>query len=75
MRECGWCFYSFDGTDPVNEIWIRSDISGLEALDTLLHECIHASLPDLREESVEEIATGIANILWELGYRNEDWDS
>jgi len=41
----------------------------LDTLDTLLHECIHACLPDLSEEAVEETATDIAKVLHRLGCR------
>lgn len=74
MRHYGWCFYSYDGTDPVNEIWIRSDIVGREALNTIVHEVIHGCQPDLSEAAVDEIASDLETILWDLGYRNEDWD-
>jgi hypothetical protein len=68
----------FDGlcdhpTTPGREIWIHSSLSGQEMLDTLIHELIHASYPDLKEDAVSETATDIATVLWDLGYRAE-WD-
>jgi len=39
------------------------------ALDTIIHECLHAVYPFLHEDSVEQPATEIAAILWKLGYR------
>jgi len=38
-------------------------------LDTLIHEMIHVTCPWLDEYHVEQMATEIANILWEMGYR------
>jgi hypothetical protein len=61
-------------TPYFREIWIRPDLKGERMIDVILHEILHAALPDLNEESVEETATDMAKILWELGYRNEDWD-
>jgi hypothetical protein len=41
----------------------------LDTLDTLIHECLHACIPDLCEEAVEESATDIAKVLYRLGCR------
>jgi hypothetical protein len=55
------------------QITIDPRQTGLTVLDTLLHEYLHAAQPDLSELAVEEIATGAAKMLWDLGYRGE-WD-
>jgi len=59
---------------PYPEIWIHSKIKGIEALETLCHEIVHGGQPDLSEEAVTELARDLTTILWELGYRCEDWD-
>ena len=41
----------------------------VDMLDTLLHECLHACLPDLSEEAVTETATDLAKTLDRLGCR------
>ena len=38
-------------------------------LESLIHEVIHAFLPDLPEETVDRIAKAIAALLWRIGYR------
>ncbi len=38
-------------------------------LDTLLHECLHASNWDKSEKVVERTATDTGKLLWRLGYR------
>ena len=44
-------------------------VRGELELDTTIHELIHACQPDLAEETVEEVASDIARVLWRLGYR------
>lgn len=55
------------------EIWIKNSLTGLELLETVVHEMLHVAFPDLREEVVLEVAHDFAVILWDLGYR-ADWD-
>ena len=49
-------------------IRICSTLVGLDLLDTLIHEVIHARWPDLHEEAVEEVATTLAGILDAEGF-------
>lgn len=58
---------------PYPEIWIHQSLRGERMVETIIHEVIHAALPDLCEETVEESARDLAKILWQLGYRGE-WD-
>jgi hypothetical protein len=58
---------------PGREIWISSTLTGQNMLETLIHELLHASYPDLNEDAVNATARDIATVLWELGYR-ADWD-
>lgn len=57
--------------EPGKKIMIRDDLEGLEELDTLIHEMLHAAFWDLKEEAVNEAAEDIAKALWRLGYRND----
>ena len=40
-----------------------------ELMDTLIHECIHASYPYLEEYAVHSGSSTVAQILWDMGYR------
>lgn len=53
-------------------IRICSTLRGLDLLDTLIHEVIHARWPDLHEEAVEEVASTLAGILDAEGFRHGD---
>lgn len=69
----------FDGlcdhpATPYPEIWIHSSLKGESMVDCLIHECLHAAMPDMCEETITQTASDLAKILWQLGYRNEDWD-
>lgn len=55
-------------------IRICSSLVGLDLLDTLIHEVIHARWPDLHEEAVEEVATTLAGILDAEGFRHGEDD-
>ena len=54
---------------PAIKVW--DGLGGVKRLDTIIHETLHAALWDLDEEAIEETATAIAEILWRLGYREE----
>jgi hypothetical protein len=54
-------------------IWIKPSLTDVDALDTIIHECLHCAFPDIDEDAITESATSIAKILWDLGYRGE-WD-
>jgi len=44
-------------------------ISTKEYMDTLVHETIHASRPDLSEAAVVKLAGDVTTMLWAAGYR------
>ena len=49
---------------------VDSRIQGEEELDVILHELLHAAAWDVLDESfVDSTATGIARLLWRIGYR------
>ena len=57
-----------EATNPT--IRICATLQGEELLDTLIHECLHASaFQILDEEYVLATATDIARELWALGWR------
>lgn len=49
---------------------VVDELRGLERLDTIIHEMLHAVLPEKDELWVESVASDMANVLWETGYRN-----
>ena len=50
-------------------VTICSTMSGIDRLDTEIHEAIHALQGYASEEHVAEVASTLAGILWEIGYR------
>lgn len=58
-------------SQPGKKIVVRQSLRGVERLETLLHEFLHASVWDFDEEAVERIACDMARSLWKLGYRGE----
>lgn len=50
-------------------IRIDDRANGHQFVDTLIHEMIHAEFQDLKEKSVKQAATDIANALDLIGYR------
>ena len=69
--------YLHDGScgsiDPVNtpnkRIIVALNQTPQDLLDTVIHECMHACLPDICEETITESATSIATVLHRLGCR------
>ena len=51
-------------TKKKKQIRILKKLEGLELLRVLLHEAIHAGLWDLDEETVDELSTDLANLIW-----------
>ena len=59
---------SIDPPDtPQKRILIARNQTPLDQLDTVLHECLHAALPDLDEDAITESSTDIAKILYRFG--------
>ena len=50
-------------------IEIDERLTGIDYLDTVIHEVMHVQQPDLPEKAVASNATEMARILWELGIR------
>ena len=42
-------------------------------LDTMIHEICHACFPDISEDAVDEAARDMAEFLWQMGYRKEEF--
>lgn len=54
---------------PGKQIRVARMQTPLDALDTVLHELLHAAYPDLCEEAITEGATDIARAMYRLGCR------
>jgi hypothetical protein len=65
--EFGYCDHEGERGQP-RVIGIRPGLDEGQELDTTIHECLHAALPDLSEEAVTEIATDLAVILLARGF-------
>ena len=62
---CGLCDYE------TKTISICTSMQGIDELDTLCHELLHACQGFASEDHVAEVATTLATVLWQLGYRKE----
>ena len=60
---CGVCNYSR------SVMTICTSLKGVERLDTEIHEACNALQGFASEEHTLEIATSLAKILWQIGYR------
>ena len=54
------------------EIRIDRRLKGMERLEILIHECLHAIDWRADEEHVAQSAADLARTLWRLGYRGTD---
>ena len=63
----GTCSYGFEGND-IN-IAIDDRLGEFDTLDTLIHEWLHAEVPNSPEKDVDSLSTSIARMLWKIGYR------
>lgn len=50
-------------------IYIAENLADKIRLETLIHEALHACIPDLGEDAVSESAEGIAKLLWDDSWR------
>lgn len=64
-------FGDSDGTLAAPQIRVRRSLRGQQMLDTIIHEALHASRPELAEEAVTQTATDVARLLWKIGYRQQ----
>ena len=61
---------SIDPNDtPQKRILIARNQTPIDILDTVIHECLHACVPDLDEDAVTETATDITKVLHRMGCR------
>lgn len=51
------------------EIWINRNLTDSEKLDTVIHEMLHATHPELSEESVFDTSKKITEVLKRIGFR------
>lgn len=54
------------------KIVIDMRLTGVELLETILHEVAHVQQPDLSEEAILEYSKETADILWKIGYHLTD---
>jgi hypothetical protein len=54
------------------EIRIWQGVKGKDKLDTLIHELLHAAGWHIDEAFVAQFASDAAQVLWRLGYREEN---
>lgn len=52
-------------------IQVRRSLKGVNLLDTIVHETLHAQLPLLDETAVDTTARVVAKVLHALGYRRQ----
>ena len=66
--------YKADGLAYADKrkIIIDSRLTGVELLETILHEIAHIQQPDLSEEAVLRYSKETAEILWKIGYHLTD---
>ena len=66
--------YKADGLAYADKrkIIIDSRLTGVELLETILHEILHIQQPDLSEEAVLRYSKETAEILWKIGYHLTD---
>lgn len=65
-KVCGDCDYA------TKTIRIDSSLAGVELMDTLIHEIIHARWPDLHEDAVLEVSTLLAHELQAAGFLHRE---
>lgn len=53
-------------------IAIADTLVGVDLLDTLIHELIHARWPDLSEEAVAEFSETVSGVIHAEGFRQPD---
>lgn len=54
------------------KVIIDERLTGVELLETILHEVTHIQQPDLSEEAVLKYTKETAEILWKIGYHLTD---
>jgi len=69
-QAAGWAYLP-DVKNPLLErkILIDSRLKNRSRLETEIHEALHASFPQMSEETITQAGADIARILWALGYR------
>jgi hypothetical protein len=56
----------------LRRIRIDARLRGVDLLDTLIHELIHARWPDLSEDAVVEFSETLSGVLDAEGFRHKD---
>lgn len=66
--DAGQCDYT------AKKIRLCSSLTGVDLLDTLIHEMIHARWGDLSEDAVDEFSTTLAGVIYGEGFRHGEDD-
>lgn len=70
MKDWGQCD---NPASAKKEIRVNAKAKGIDLLDTLIHEMLHAAEWHKDETSwIEPVASDMARVLWQLGYRRHD---
>lgn len=71
MPSMGMSRYSYgecDYPDVANpQIWVNKNLDQKDMINTIIHEVLHAVRPELCEESVEETANVLQDVLMKSG--------
>lgn len=59
----GWCYFT------EKKILVCKKLRGVRRLDVIVHELLHAHNQSMPEHDVSRTASGVAKVLWDLGYR------
>ena len=66
-KERAWGQATVDTRSPLIEIDPR--LGAKRALETLCHEQLHISLPDLSEREIDRLGKEVSETLWKQNYR------
>ena len=55
--------------DKTHGLWIFEDIRTRKGLVTIVHEAMHASHPNLSEDTVDRMSKEIGGLLWRMKFR------
>lgn len=69
LRCCAKCDSPYDKNKTIR---ISKNMEGVERIEAIVHEGVHACFWDIDEDAVDEAAKSIATLLWRMGYRCGD---
>ncbi len=54
------------------DIIIANNLDEYDEFGTIIHEIMHAILPDYKEKFIDEASNSLTEALWKLGFRKTD---